>query len=688
MVMVHKFMERADEMPLMVAETLARYGKPPVATTFGVVNRSERMVLMIDEAHRTQSSDLGDNLFEAFPNAARIAFTGTPLITEQHGNKRTVKRFGDYIDTYKLMDAVNDRATLQILYEGRTADSALRDKHAFDAKFEDLFRERSEEELLVIKKKYGASGDILEAEKRIEAIARDLVNHYIDNILPDGFKAQVVCHSKLAAVRYRKAIRAALAERIDREKVKPRPDHALIRRIAFLKAVTVLSADATNELAVITEARTEAKRWNAVENFCKPFDFDDPDKELTGIAFLVVCDMLLTGFDAPIEQVMYLDKRLREHNLLQAIARVNRVAAGKHRGFVVDYIGLANHLSHALSIYAAEDAQDIHQGLKNLLTELPILEERYQRLLQHFRSAGVAEIEAFVTGTLTTPAAEVVVVHAAVGAMKDIKRRADFEVYLKKFLQSLNLILPHETGYLYRGPAKRFGYLLRMVKERYKDDSLDLADAGAKVKALINEHLVDLGINPKIPPVELLSDDFMANVRKHAGGDPEAKASEMEHAVRKHCTVHFEEDPAFYNRLSDKLEKLIQEQKDNWEALAEAYEQLRKEALGGRKEVVEGLTKEATTFYEYVLHLAFDRHEVPAEYWQPLKYVMTRIVEILQETIDIIDFWKKPVEVKKLRGTIDTELLLSNIPALIERHERIAVEIVKLAERRHKDLIS
>lgn len=688
MVMVHKFMERTEELPLMVAETLARYGKPPKADTFGVVNRSERILLMIDEAHRTQSSDLGDNLFEAFPNATRIAFTGTPLITEQHGNKRTVKRFGDYIDTYKLMDAVNDRATLQILYEGRTADTALRDKHAFDTKFEDLFRERSEEELLAIKKKYGASGDILEAERRIEAIARDLVNHYIDNILPDGFKAQVVCHSKLAAVRYKKAIRAALTERIAREKVEPRPDDALIRRIACLKAVTVLSADVTNELAVITEARKEAKRWNAVENFCKPFDFDDPAKDLTGIAFLIVCDMFLTGFDAPIEQVMYIDKRLREHNLLQAIARVNRVAPGKHRGFIVDYIGLANHLSHALSIYAAEDAQDIQQGLKNLLTELPILEERYRRLLQHFRSAGVTEIEAFVAGTLATPDKEVAVVHAAVGAMKDIKRRADFEVYVKKFLESLNLILPLEAGHPYRGPAKRFGYLLRMVKERYKDDSLDLADAGAKVKALINEHLVALGINPKIPPIELLSNDFMANVRKHAGGDPEAKASEMEHAIRKHCTVHFEEDPSFYKRLSDKLEKLIQEQKDNWEALAEAYEQLREEALAGRKNAAEGLTKEATTFYDYVLQLAFDGQDAPAEYRLLLKTVIARIVEILQQTIDIIDFWKKPIEVKKLRGNIDTEILLSNIPQLVERHERIAVEIVKLAEKRRKNLIA
>ena len=686
MVMIHKFMERTEELPLMVAETLARYGKPPMAETIGVVNSSERILLLIDEAHRTQSSDLGDNLFEAFPNATRIAFTGTPLITEQHGNKRTVKRFGDYIDTYKLMDAVNDRATLQILYEGRTADTALKDKHAFDTKFEDLFRERSEEDLLAIKKKYGASGDILEAEKRIEAIARDLANHYIDNILPDGFKAQVVCHSKLAAVRYKKAIRAALAERIDREKVKPRPDDALIKRIGFLKVVTVLSADATNELAVITEARREAKRWNAVENFCKPFDFDDPARELTGIAFLIVCDMLLTGFDAPIEQVMYIDKRLREHNLLQAIARVNRVATGKNRGFIVDYIGLANHLSYALSIYAEEDARDIQQGLKNLLTELPILEERYQRLLQHFRSAGISEIEAFVTGALATPHTEVAVAHAAVGAMKDIKHRADFEVFLKKFLQSLNLILPHETGHPYRGPARRFGYLLRMVKERYKDDSLDLADAGAKVKALINEHLIDLGINPKIPPIELLSEDFMANVRKHAGGDPEAKASEMEHAIRKHCTVHFDEDPAFYQRLSDKLEKLIREHKDNWQTLAEAYERLREEVLAGRKDAIEGLTKEATTFYEYVLQLSFDGQEAPAEYRKLLKNLMARIVEILQETIDIIDFWKKPIEVKRLRGNIDTEILLSNIPQLVERHERIAVEIVKLAEKRHKDL--
>ena len=159
------------------------------------------------------------------------------------------------------------------------------------------------------------------------------------------------------------------------------------------------------------------------------------------------------------------------------------------------------------------------------------------------------------------------------------------------------------------------------------------------------------------------------------------------HALRKHCTVHFDEDPAFYQRLSDKLEKLIQAQKENWEAIAEGCELLRREAEVGRTTTHEGLTKEATTFYDYVAQLAFAGGTVPADRIQPLKNLMVRVVEILQGTIDIIDFWQKPIEVKKLRGNVDTEILLAVIPELADKHERIAVEIVKLAEKRHNELI-
>jgi len=176
-------------------------------------------------------------------------------------------------------------------------------------------------------------------------------------------------------------------------------------------------------------------------------------------------------------------------------------------------------------------------------------------------------------------------------------------------------------------------------------------------------------------------------VQKHSQGDPEAKASEMEHAIRKHCTVHFDEDPAFYAKMSEKLEKLIEQHRDNWKALAGDLERLRHEAIEGRTETVEGLSKEATTFYDHVLQLAYDGGEVPKVDRAPLKGLMLGIVEMLQDTIGVLDFWKKPIEVKKLRGNIDTEILLANIPALNAKHERLAVEIVKLAEKRHEELI-
>lgn len=688
MVMAHKFALHEQTLPTSVADALGSFQAMPGKDSFGIVNTSGRILLMIDEAHRTQGSDLGDNIFEAFPNAARIAFTGTPLITERHGEKRTVKRFGEYIDTYKLMDAVADGTTLQILYEGRTADTALNDKHGFETRFEDLFKTRSEDELEAIRKKYGTTGDLLEAEKRIEAIAKDLVQHYLTHIFPNGFKAQVVCHSKLAAVRYQKAIEAALAEAVTNLQQAAQPNSELIEKFKFLKAAVVISGDGTNEAAWITAARKQAHAWNAVDNFCKPFAFDDPDKVYTGIAFLVVCDMLLTGFDAPIEQVMYLDKRIREHTLLQAIARTNRVKKGKQRGYVVDYIGLTHHLTEALTLYAASDEQqELAQGLKSLTSELPVLEERYQRLLQLFAAHKVANVREFVQGLLPNIEADAAVVHQAVTLLKDEKIRADFDVYLKKFLSSLDIILPHPSGHAYRVPAKRFGYIQRVAKERYKDDTLNLGDAGQKVRDLINEHLISLGINPKVPPVELLSDNFLDKLNEHAAGNAEAKASEMEHAIRKHCTVHHDEDPAFYRSLSEKVEQLIDQHQEQWELLAAELVKLRKVAVEGRKQGEDGMSREATTFYAHIANEAFPNGVVPESARKTLKTLMESIVETLQHSIGSIDFWHNSDKQKKARSDIKTALTLTGIDELKQQRERLAVEIMKLAKNRHDQLL-
>ena len=497
----------------------------------------------------------------------------------------------------------------------------------------------------------------------------------------------MVCHSKLACIRYQAGIEAALTERIALEERKQVPDAGLLKRLRFLKTAVVISSDGTNEAAFVTHARKEAARLNAVDNFCRAFDPDDPERTNTGIAFLIVCDMLLTGFDAPIEQVMYIDKKLREHSLLQAIARTNRVRRGKTRGYIVDYIGLANHLTEALTLYAASDElQELHDGLRSIASELPVLEERYQRLLQLFGELGVARVEAFVTGSLADQQADAAVVHAAVKALKDEKKRADFEVYLKKFLMSLDIVLPGTPAQPYRVPARRFGYILQVAKERYKDASLDLGDAGEKVKALINEHLISLGINPKVDPVELLAPDFMEKLAAHSGGNSEAKASEMEHAIRRHCTVHHDEDPAFFKSLSAKVDALIEKHHEDWELLAEKLAELRTQAVAGRQQGEDGMSREATAFYAHVAQVGFANGAVDEALKPRFRALMEAVVETLQETIGSIDFWQNPDKQKRVRGLLKAQIAKAGLEELAGNRERVAVEIMKLARNRHDAL--
>ena len=418
--------------------------------------------------------------------------------------------------------------------------------------------------------------------------------------------------------------------------------------------------------------------------FARHLTQDDPDANNTGIAFLIVCDMLLTGFDAPIEQVMYIDKKLREHTLLQAIARTNRVSRGKKRGYIVDYIGLANHLTEALTIYAASDEmEELQSGLQSISSELPVLEERYQRLLQHFDALGVKHIKQFVNGELPDLDADAAVVHAAVTALKNERQRADFDVYLKKFLMSMDVVLPHVSAHAFRVPAKRFGYILAVTKERYKDSSLNLGNAGEKVKALINTHLISLGINPKVEPVELLAPDFMDKLAAHAGKNAAAKASEMEHAIRKHCTVHHDEDPAFFKSLSAKVDALIEKHHDQWDLLAEKLAELRSEAIAGRTQGDSGMGREATTFYEHIVQVGFAAGQVPEADRVAMKALMEALVELLQETIGSLDFWMNADKQKRLRGAIKTEIAKAGIDELKANRERVTVDVMKLAKNRH-----
>ena len=680
MVMIHKFMERETGIPDYLEKVLAGEAVPQFKH-FGVVNNSDRILILIDEAHRTQSSDLGNNLFEAFPNASKIAFTGTPLITERHKEK-TIERFGGrYLDTYKLKDAEADGATVKILYEGKTADTAINAKHEFDRKFEDLFKERSPEELSAIKKKYGAIGDVFEAEQRIQEICDDLVEHYATKILPNGFKAQLVCHSKNAAVTYEKCLAKSIPAYIEKLR-QEEGNEEIISALEFLKTAVVISSDGTNEKAMMTEARKRAKELNAVENFKKSFDKSKPE---TGVGILIVCDMLLTGFDAPIEQVMYLDKKISEHNLLQAIARVNRVYPDKPCGYIVDYVGLSNNLRHALSIYSKEDQEEILDTFKGIESELPVLETRYRRIIQLFEEAGVSRIQAFVEQKIKDAPEEYEVLDSILDALEDVKRRETFNVYMKKFLGSLDVVMPNTLGRPFTIPAKRLGYIHAKTKQRFKDDSISIAGAGAKVRKLINEHLISLGINPKIPPTELLSDTFVLELDQNKSS--KSKASEMEHAIRKHCKIHFEEDPEFYGTLSEKLDSAIQKHKDNWEQLCLDLLDIRTQASEGRTETVDGLDVEETPFYELVRTVVFADAAPQKDELTKLKTCIKNMFDEFQNTLDIVNFWQNDHEIKKLRSSLTKHILYSEIDSAIDAREKIVSEVVALAKVRNNQIL-
>jgi type I restriction enzyme R subunit len=336
---------------------------------------------------------------------------------------------------------VDDRATLDIVYIGKTTNDRISDKEAFDRAFEDIFSLRTQEEKKEIQKRYGTMQAYLESMDRLRDISVDLVNHYIDEILPNGYKAMVVASSILAAARYQYLILEAIKKRLELEKAKENPDLQLIKQIAFLEACTVVTMQDNNEEAFISQARRKAKELNAVESFKKDFNYSTDEagnylKPETGVAFLCVCDRLLTGFDAPIAQVMYLDKNIREHDLLQAIARVNRTKGTKSHGILVDYYGVSNHLKEALNIWGSEDEKDIKELLeyfRDINKEIPVLEARYNRMIQLFEDNGIKMFRAFAEQKMIDKDEEFQLAENCIALAESISFRAQFDTYLKAF---------------------------------------------------------------------------------------------------------------------------------------------------------------------------------------------------------------------------------------------------------------
>lgn len=626
-----------------------------------VLNRSERILLLIDEAHRTQSSRLAASLLHALPNCVRVAFTGTPLITEKV-KKKTTETFGEYIDKYTIEQSVRDGSTLQIIYEGRTSKDTIKDGKTLDDVFEDMFREYTPEEREAIQRKYGTKTDVLEASKRIEVISRDIVEHYRRKIMPNGFKAQVVTTSRLAAIRYKEALDTALKQVIERLEKEP-PDvqeREELETLKRLETAAIISAG-TNDEPIYHPHTDRVRQDRDIKRFKKPLKSDDPEKQ-DGLAFLIVKDMLITGFDAPVEQVMYMDRRMVEHNLLQAIARVNRPASDKNCGYVVDYYGIGHHLKEALKIFSAED---VLGALIDLKDEIPKLKDRHRRVLNIFLNAGIDTIDD---------------IDECVDYLADEEKRAEFIVAYRYFLQGMDIVLPNPAALPYIQDMRTLGFINTSARNRYRDNRLNIAGCGEKVRKLIDDHIISLGIDPKVPPIAITADDF----GKYVEGQKSAKAraSEMEHAIRFHISTNIDYDPEYYRKLSEKLDEILAANRENWEALAEELMTFLEEVRAGRQAEDDGLNPVIEKpFYDILSKEVYGGRELKDQEKEELASATIDIVSIIKREINIIDFWKKYSERKRLNSYIISILVKSRLPEIIKKKDAISTRFINLAEK-------
>ena len=601
---------------------------------FPTLSEARNIFVLTDEAHRTQYGSLAANMRKALPNAAFFGFTGTPIDKK---DRSTLQTFGPYIDTYTIEQAVADGATVPIFYESRLPELRILG-NSLDALFDRVFADRSKEEREAIKKKYANEASIAGAPKRIEAVCLDLIEHFTQFIQPNGFKAQLVTCSREVAVLYK--------ETLDRLNG---PESAII-----------ISGSNDDEADLVRHQTDKEQRTALINRFLKPSD---------NLSILVVCDMLITGFDAPIEQVMYLDSPLKEHTLLQAIARVNRVYdETKTYGLIVDYWGVSEALQEALAIFAPGD---IKGALTPKSDELPRLQTRHQAAMRFFvRIKDRDDLDVCVNVLLP----------------EDV--RAEFTEAFRRFAQSLDMILPDPKGLPYVRDFRWLGKIRKAASARFRDQSLDISDCGPKVRKLIEDAIIAEGIQILVQRVSLFTPEFDEKMKALKSDD--ARASEMEHAIKDEIHVKLDEDPAYYLSLRQRLEELIEDRKARRIDAAKQLEllQVLTKDLKGPTEQAEKLGLSQTGFAIYglllgdkPLMLADPRRPTYGRKPDPAKVDLATILEeTLASYVGIVDWVSREDVQKDMRRLIKRQLRASQVAE--DRLDAVAEEVVDLLRRR------
>ena len=656
---------------------------------FETLNESESILVMVDEAHRSQASTLHANLMNAVPNAARIGFTGTPIIMGKR--KRTLEIFGGYLDRYTLAESEADGSTVPIFYEGRTADAAVVGASKMDDLFYRWFFDLTDTQRETLQKKYATAQQVLEAPELIAAKAKDILRHYIATVMPDGFKGMVVATSRKACLRYYEALNAArdeLVVELDQRRgdLLGRPGDPLDPGESFMRAAAgqvdliralefapVISAD-HNDPPEYAEWTDKLRQQARINSFKLPLGHGGENR--SPLALLVVKSMLLTGFDVPQAQAIYLDRMIQEAELLQAVARVNRTAPKKSYGLVVDYHGVSSQLTQALAAYTSTDGEtdpDVEGALRPLTAEIEKLEPQRQRVRQLFVQRGVE------------PAATAVAMEDCVQLLRDERLRADFDVALRTFLITFDTVLPRPEALRFVDDVNLFGEIQVWTRRRYRDTpdgDFDPSKYKEKVRRLIDEHITVLDLSQKIPSVRVTDPDF--SVRIGGISSDRAKASEMEHAVRHHIREHIDEDPVYYQKLSQRIDEILDRLEERWEQIAFELEDLIAEVKAGRADE-ENTGLDPTTELPFHSQMAEKLASSEPDAAEQLLALTRGLVADVRRIIGTVGFWDNPTKQDELRKNIKRALDKSDLFAY-EGIDELAVELVDLAKANQQRL--
>jgi type I restriction enzyme, R subunit len=595
----------------------------------------EKVIVLVDEAHRSQYKVNSEQMRESMPNAVFYGFTGTPIDKKDHNTRRV---FGPVIDKYGFRESQEDGATLPIRYQGRLSELFVEGGETIDELFDRIIGSDpsiTEELKDKLKKQCVTKGKIAEAPSRIKRIALDLVKHYTTHIEPNGYKAMLVAPSREAAILYKKTL----------DELNAPPSKVIMTSNLGEKGKDEQSWD--KYFLSDTQREQEAEKFKSA---------DDPTK------IIIVVDMLLVGYDAPICQVLYLDKGIREHNLLQAIARVNRpYDEPKTHGLIVDYSGVTKELQTALEMF---EKDDIEGALDPIDEFVQLLKDRHADAIVFFKDIDREDNDAIIE------------------YFEPIDRRDEFEQAFKLFSKALDSVMPDKEAGPYIDDFKFLSKARQIIRTYYEGVKPSTRPYAKKIQKLIDDHIRSLRISELIDPMEITYENFLSFVKK------KVKSERAQTALIKNKAIQVIEElkgnnPAYYERLLERLQKIIEEEEKRRRENAqyfthpEVYEEVYNKALAEEKERQKVFGDYEATQFEFALYGEFN--EIKDNREESISLTKKIYSQMVKET-EIVG-WRTKISVEKNMKTILYEEL-SAAGFTDEKLEELSEKILTLAKNK------